>query len=61
VPADVALWPGMTGRQCSPARAVRPPLAAVPAEPVDLAGAVVVALLLAVLGLMGYARRDLRS
>jgi ABC-2 type transport system permease protein len=39
-------------------------LAAVPAEPLDVVGAVgmlVVALLLAVLGLVGYARRDLRA
>jgi len=39
-------------------------LAAVPAEPVDVAGAlgmVLVALLLAAVGLVGYARRDLRG
>ena len=39
-------------------------LAAVPAAPMDVAGAlgmVLVALLLAVLGLVGYARRDLRG
>ena len=39
-------------------------LAAVPAEPLDVAGAlgmVVVAPLLAVVGLVGYARRDLRG
>jgi ABC-2 type transport system permease protein len=39
-------------------------LAAVPAEPVDVAGAVgllAVAVLLAVLGLLGFARRDLRA
>jgi ABC-2 type transport system permease protein len=39
-------------------------LAAVPAEPVDVGGAVgmlAVALLLAVLGVYGYARRDLRG
>jgi ABC-2 type transport system permease protein len=39
-------------------------LSAVPAEPMDVGGAVgmlVVALLLAVLGLVGYARRDLRA
>ena len=39
-------------------------LAAVPAEPLDVPGAVgmvVIALLLAVLGLVGYARRDLRG
>ncbi|HLM07939.1 MAG TPA: hypothetical protein VK402_22415 [Blastococcus sp.] len=57
--ADSFRWPGWV-------RGVSPfaHLTAVPAEPWDLAGAVgmlAVALLLAVLGLYGYARRDVRS
>jgi ABC-2 type transport system permease protein len=57
--ADSFRWPAWVG-------ALSPfdHLAAVPAEPVDVGGAVgmvVVALLLAVLGLVGYARRDLRA
>jgi ABC-2 type transport system permease protein len=57
--ADSFRWPGWV-RDLSPFAH----LSAVPAEPVDVAGAVgmlVVALLLAVLGLYGYARRDLRA
>ena len=57
--ADSFRWPGWV-------RGVSPfaHLSAVPAEPMDVAGAVgmlAVALLLAVLGLYGYARRDLRA
>jgi ABC-2 type transport system permease protein len=57
--ADTFGWPGWV-RGLSPFAH----LAAVPAEPVDVAGAVgmlVVGLLLAVVGLFGYARRDLRG
>jgi ABC-2 type transport system permease protein len=57
--ADSFRWPGWV-REISPFAH----LTAVPAEPMDVAGAVgmvVVALLLAVLGLYGYARRDLRG
>jgi ABC-2 type transport system permease protein len=57
--ADSFRWPGWV-RSLSPFDH----LAAVPAEPMDLAGALgmlVVALLLAVAGLAGYARRDLRG
>jgi ABC-2 type transport system permease protein len=57
--ADSFRWPAWVG-------ALSPfdHLAAVPAERLDVVGAVgmvAVALLLAVLGLAGYARRDLRS
>ena len=57
--ADSFRWPGWI-RSLSPFAH----LASVPAEPMDVTGAVgmvVVALLLAVLGLYGYARRDLRG
>ncbi|MGY1682209.1 hypothetical protein [Geodermatophilus sp. SYSU D01176] len=57
--ADSFRWPSWV-RDVSPFAH----LAAVPAEPVDVAGAIgmlVVAVLLAVVGLAGYARRDLRG
>jgi ABC-2 type transport system permease protein len=57
--ADTFGWPDVV-RELSPFAH----LAAVPAEPVDVAGVLgmlVAALLLAVLGLVGYARRDLRA
>lgn len=57
--ADTFGWPGWL-RSLSPFAH----LASVPAEPMDVAGAVgmvAVAVLLAVLGLVGYARRDLRA
>jgi ABC-2 type transport system permease protein len=57
--AESFRWPGWV-RGLSPFAH----LAAVPAEPMDVAGAlgmVAVAVLLGVLGLVGYARRDLRA
>jgi ABC-2 type transport system permease protein len=57
--ADSFRWPEWV-RELSPFAH----LAAVPAEPMDVGGAVgmlVVAVLLAVAGLAGYARRDLRG
>jgi ABC-2 type transport system permease protein len=57
--ADSFRWPGWV-RGLSPYAHLSP----VPAAPVDLAGAlgmVVVALALAAVGLVGYARRDLRG